>query len=306
MKVGVDGWRLIWPRPAILSLSLIYSPNRISGIQEKVVIKECKRILSFNTSSKSIARFTVNDISWNVCLANRCHRDQDLDASLDADEEDIPWPGNIMIYVTMDGRDQLRNYELAIEQASDEDGDVMVDDDDDDEDDDDGDDATDNRPPPVRCVIVRRDTFKRGEKLYFPIDDPHDWVFGKELELVFMVRPLTYQQKCIDQEIYFKKLLSEERAKNAANTRGREAPSGTQESFGIPGSSSSSSSSSSIKIDSRKMVNPADSLPPKKRKADAGAKGSGVKKTAIATTSETPAKTEPEKSRTIRRRLEMP
>ena len=275
-----------------------------SVIQEKVVIKECKRILSFNTSSKSIARFTVNDISWNVCLANRCHRDQDSDSSLDADEEDIPWPGNIMIYVTMDGRDQLRNYELAIEQASDEDGDTTAgdDDDDDDEDDDedDDDDATDDRLPPVRCVIVRRDTFKRGEKLYFPIDDPHDWVFGKELELVFMVRPLTYQQKCVDQEIYFKRLLSEERAKNAGNASGRETSFGTPGSFAIP-ASSSSSSSSSAQLDPRKMVNPADSLPPKKRKADSGAKGSGIKRTAVITSNDCDGCTLP--SKVINRKL---
>ena len=194
----------------------------VRHFQEPVNIDEIKRILSFN-SSKCVAKFTVNGVSWNVCVANRDFM-QDAEAGdsapSDAGKEPTSWSKKLMIYVTMQGRPSLKNYELCIQRSPSKriiERVVEV--------------ANNEKWQQffvprsaeyyhairsVRSEIILRHTFFEGEKLYFPIDDPGKWIatFEKnnneeKLSFHFKVRPITYQQKCADMEFYFRQKLSE-------------------------------------------------------------------------------------------------
>jgi len=140
-------------------------------VKEKVVFKNCRRIMFHETGA--IQTCKIKDVTWNVCVGKRENESSPSASSSSS------YPNGLLIFAYMEGTDHLKNYEIAIESARVPEG--------------------NNRPP--RSTILRRNALSEGEKVYFSLEDPRQWVSDKgELSFFFMVRPLTYVQKCRDLE----------------------------------------------------------------------------------------------------------
>ena len=125
-----------------------------------------------------MANFSVNDIAWAVWIGNR----KSLGLGYGSGREKF-------VYVTMNGRDRLQNYELVIERIVD-DKDAVV---------------GGCSYSTESCKIVLSSDFKRMEKFFFSVD-VNEWINAKEeLAFMFHVRPLTFEQKIKDLKIYYKK-----------------------------------------------------------------------------------------------------
>ena len=161
-------------------------------------VKDCEGTLALQPS-RCVAFWTVLDITWKVWVAKMPSQQKP------GTEVSLPWPQSLIIFATMEGRNQLSNYELCLDKVpyvatpeEEEDIEALE--------------ARLRATLSVRSEIIQRVTFARGENLLFPIQNPGDWLNEKgELVFTFKVRPLTYQQKCIDQEIYYQNLLNRQR-----------------------------------------------------------------------------------------------
>ena len=153
-------------------------------VNEPVMVKNCMSFLSFN-NRPCVDQFIVCGITWRIWITDRGYQV----AAKDREEK-------LHVYVTMAGRQRLKNYALRIEKVPNDDQTLVAD-------------------LSVRCEIVRRDTFYEGEQMFFPLESYRDWISQDgDLAIVFKVRPLDYRQKCIDQEIYFRSLMESKSSKD--------------------------------------------------------------------------------------------
>ena len=126
----------------------------------------------------------------------------------------LDWRHDLDIYVTMTGREELKNYEFCIEFISAAD-----------EDPNDGIDAIerDNLRHVAQSEMIKDAVFRKGDKLHFPRADLINGLpsgeAGDGLSFTFKVRPLTYEQKIEDLEIYYERRLAEMSAKKTNKRR---------------------------------------------------------------------------------------
>ena len=152
-------------------------------LKERIFVKDINHKLStpfLGSSSYQMANFSVNDISWAVWIDNRINLG--LGCKGNGREK-------LVVYATMNGRERLQNYELVIERIQD-DQDAVV-----------------GGCPRLTesCKIVLSSDFKRRERFFFSVD-VNKWLNARgELAFMFHVRPLTFEQKIKDLEIYYKK-----------------------------------------------------------------------------------------------------
>ena len=112
-------------------------------------------------------------------------------------------------------------------------------------------------PTPLRVSIVRKKDFVSGEELQFPLGDVKKWIDSKgRMSFRFMVRPLTFQQKCVDLEFYLAKIQGGDGGNSSvgdpssfvgtSSSAGTSFSAGSSSSPGTPAGTSSSSASSGI------------------------------------------------------------